>query len=136
MNRPAGPSWSGVGLVALGGTVGTGSRYLLSSLLPHPAGVPVGTLAINVVGAFLLAWLLERLADHRVDAGWSRRIRLGVGTGVLGGFTTYSALAADTVLVWSQHPGLALAYALGTVVVGGLASVAGIGVGRSVRRRS
>ena len=54
-------------------------------------GVPVATFGINVVGAFLLSVLLELLAKHGLDIGWSRRVRLGVGTGALGGFTTYSA---------------------------------------------
>ena len=39
------------------------------------------------------------------DVGWSRRARLGLGTGVMGGYTTYSALAADTVTLGLVHPG-------------------------------
>ena len=50
----------------------------------------MATLGISVAGAFLLGVLLELLADHTLDRGWSRRIRLGVGTGGLGGFTTVS----------------------------------------------
>jgi CrcB protein len=128
--KPAHLSWPNIGLVAAGGAVGTGLRYLIILLVPRWAGVPVATLGINVVGAFLLGALLELLADHSIDAGWSRRIRLAVGTGVLGGFTTYSALAADTATLATAHPGRAICYALGTVVIGAAASIAGIWLSR------
>ena len=75
----------------------------------------MATLGINVVGAFLLGTLLELLADRSIDAGGSRRIRLTPGTGVLGGFTTYSALAADTATLATDHPWRAICYALATI---------------------
>ena len=128
--KPVNLSWPNIGLVALGGAVGTGLRYLIILLVPRWAGVPVATLGINVVGAFLLGALLELLADHSIDVGWSRRIRLAVGTGVLGGFTTYSALATDTATLAAAHPGRAIGYALGTVVIGAAASIAGIWLSR------
>jgi CrcB protein len=123
-------SWPNIGLVVVGGAVGTGLRYLITLLVPRWVGVPVATMGINVVGAFLLGALLELLADHGIDAGWSRRIRLAVGTGVLGGFTTYSALAADTATLATAHPGRAIGYALATVVIGAAASIAGIWLSR------
>jgi fluoride exporter len=83
-----------------------------------------------VIGAFLLGVLLELLADRGLDTGWSRRIRLGVGTGGLGGFTTYSALATETVVLAATHPGRAAAYAVGTVIIGGVASIGGIWLSR------
>ena len=128
--RPAHLSWPNIGLVAVGGALGTGLRYLIITLVPKWAGVPVATLGINVVGAFLLGVLLELLADHSIDTGWSRRVRLGVGTGGLGGFTTYSALAPETATLAAVHPGRALAYALGTVLIGAAASIAGIWLSR------
>jgi fluoride exporter len=135
-DRPAGPprpahlSWPNVGLVAAGGTAGTGLRFLISRVTPTWAGLPVAIFAINVVGAFLLGLLLERLAGHDHDVAWSRRLRLAIGTGVLGGFTTYSALATDTAVLDTTHPGRAAGYALGTVVVGAIASTAGIAASR------
>ena len=99
-------------------------------LTPRLAGVPIATFGINVIGAFLLGVLLELLADYSHDVGWSRRIRLGVGTGGLGGFTTYSALATETVVLAATHPGRAAAYAVGTVIVGGVASIGGIWLSR------
>ena len=132
-------SASDVAIVAAGGAVGTGLRWLISGLVPHSAaiaraGPPLATLGINVVGAFLLGVLLEVLAGRSSNSGWSRRTRLGVGTGGLGGFTTYSALAADGAALASAHPGLAAAYGLGTVVLGAGASFAGIWLARGARR--
>jgi CrcB protein len=99
-------------------------------LTPKVAGIPIATFGINVVGAFLLGVLLEHLADHSPDTGWSRRIRLGLGTGGLGGFTTYSALATETVVLAATHPGRAIGYAVSTVIVGAAASIAGIWLSR------
>jgi fluoride ion exporter CrcB/FEX len=81
---------------------------LITTLTPMVAGVPIATFGINVIGAFLLGVLLEFLADRSPDIGWSRRMRLAVGTGGLGGFTTYSALATGTVILATSHPGRAL----------------------------
>lgn len=134
--RPVHLSWSNLGLVAAGGAVGTGLRYLTTLLVPVWAGVPVATLGINVVGAFLLGMLLELLADRSIDAGWSRRLRLALGTGALGGFTTYSALATDAASLALTHPARAAGYATATVAVGAAASAAGIWLSRRHFRRA
>lgn len=129
--RPVHLSPANLALVAVGGAAGTGLRYAISGLVPHWAGVPVATLGINVVGAFLLGLLLELLADRSLDAGWSRRARLGIGTGGLGGFTTYSALATDTATTLAAaHPWLATGYGLATVLLGTAATTAGIWLSR------
>jgi CrcB protein len=128
--RPVHLSVGNVALVAAGGAVGTGLRYLITLVVPRWAGMPVATFAINVLGAFLLGVLLELLADRTLDTGWSRRIRLGVGTGGLGGFTTYSALATDTATLAITHPGRAAGYAVGTVLIGAIASAVGIWLAR------
>ena len=123
-------------LVAAGGAVGTGARYLLSTHLPPVRAVPLAVLAINVVGAFALGLLLERLLRDGPDAGRRRDLRLLLGTGVLGGFTTYSALATDTLaLLATGATGRALAYALGTLLLGLLAAVLGIWCGAGPHRR-
>jgi CrcB protein len=124
-----------LGLVFAGGSVGTAARYGLSRLVLPVSGVPVGTLAVNVVGAFVLGLLLERLARTGPDDGRRRDLRLGVGTGVLGGFTTYSALATDTAsLLSAGRLAGAAGYAFGTLVLGLLAAATGIWVaGRGAR---
>jgi CrcB protein len=123
-----------IAVVAVGGAAGTGLRYWISGAVPHWAEIPVATFAINVAGAFLLAVLLELLAESTLDSGWSRRLRLGIGTGGLGGFTTYSALATDTVTLAASHPGRAAGYALATVILGAAASLAGIWLARRALR--
>ena len=128
-------SWANIGIVAAGGAAGTGLRCVISMSMPTSAVVPLATFGINVVGAFLLGVLLELLARHSLDDARSRQIRLGIGTGGLGGFTTYSALATETVTLGASHPGLAAAYALGTLVIGAAASIAGISLARTLNRR-
>jgi CrcB protein len=122
--------WRHILLVFAGGAVGTAARYLLSSVIPVAAGIPVGTFGINVVGAFLLGWLLEALALRGPDTGGRLRMRLFAGTGILGGFTTYSAFAVDADgLIVADRPGASILYALATILFGAAASVAGIALG-------
>lgn len=120
-----------VALVAAGGTVGVLARDLLTRAVGATSW-PVATFAINLVGAFALGLLLASLRRHGPDAGRLLHARLLLGTGVLGGFTTYSALAVGTVeLAQDDRLVAALAYGLGTVVLGlgavGLGSAAGRG---------
>jgi CrcB protein len=114
-------------VVWVGGAAGTAARYLLSRAVPSFAGVPVATLVINVAGAFALGVLLEGLTRRGPDQGARRVLRLLLGTGFLGGFTTYSALAVDTdSLLRGGQVGHAIGYAGVTLLVGGAASLAGI----------
>jgi CrcB protein len=116
-----------IALTFAGGAVGVLARALLERQVPDDTGFPGTTFVINLVGALALAVLIESLAQRGSDVGHRRRLRLFVGTGVLGGFTTYSALAVQTDgLLRSGRPGLALAYAAGTVVVGFALSVLGV----------
>ncbi len=120
--------------VLLGGAAGTSARSAVTAALPYEEGWPVATWAANLVGAFLLGLLLEALGRRGPDAGTRRLLRLGVGTGLLGAFTTYSALAVETdLLLRDGRPGLAAAYALGTVLPGLLLTALGVRVG-GVRR--
>jgi len=118
-------------VVWLGGSLGTASRFLLSRALPAPAHLPLATFGINLTGALVLGVLLGRLAATGPDQGRRRMVRLAVGTGFLGGFTTYSALAVDTItLTAGGRPLWAVGYALATVVVGVAAAALGLGLGR------
>jgi CrcB protein len=122
-------------LVFVGGAAGTLARWAVGLVVPHVGEVPLGTVAVNLVGAFVLGALLERLAGSGRDEGGRRALRLTLGTGFCGGFTTYSALAHDTgALLRSGFDGRAAAYALGTVVLGLGASALGIAVARGRRR--
>ena len=128
--------WRYLGLVAGGGTVGTALREALSIIVPAVDGVSVIILAINVVGAFALGVLLEALVRRGTDDGWRRTLRLLLGTGVLGGFTTYSALAADSgALLTNGRTGAAIVYALATVILGAAATFTGITLATFAHRR-
>ncbi len=110
-------------LVALGGTAGTAARLTLGLLIPDAGGIPVAVLIANVLGALLIGILTARLPKA---AG----LRLLLGTGLLGGFTTYSALMTGTLHLWSETPLLAGAYAVGSLVVGLAAAALGLRIGR------
>ncbi|WP_420368046.1 fluoride efflux transporter FluC [Curtobacterium sp. L1-20] len=135
--RPPHLRWGPLGLVALGGALGTGLRALLAEAFPAQDGISWVILGINVVGAFCLGLLLESLARRGPDVGRHRTVRLFVGTGILGGFTTYSTLADDTARLldvgrWAAGTG----YALLSVVLGLAAAAAGILLAAALRRRS
>nr|WP_206715178.1 CrcB family protein [Cellulosimicrobium arenosum] len=125
------------GLVALGGAVGATVRALLEHVLaPVPGSWPWTTFAINVVGSFALGALLETLVRSGPDSGWRRGVRLGCGTGVLGGFTTYSTFVVEAErLLTGGHAPLGVAYALVSVVVGIGAACAGIALAAARARR-
>ncbi len=106
-----------------GGAVGTGLRLAVDSAVPHgDAEFPLSTLLINVVGAFALALLVGRVWPHA--PAW---LRAGLGAGLLGSFTTFSALAVSLVaLANAQSWSLAIGY-LGLSVALGLGA-AGLGL--------
>ncbi|MFC8923087.1 CrcB family protein [Cellulosimicrobium sp. NPDC057127] len=126
------------GLVALGGALGTTARALLEHTWPAPAGGwPWTTFVINVVGSFLLGGLLEALRRAGPDDGWRRAVRLGCGTGVLGGFTTYSTFAVEVErLAAGGDLGLGAAYALGSVALGVGAAIGGTAAASLVTGRT
>ena len=110
-------------LVALGGTLGTAARLAVALWIPDAGGFPVATLAVNIVGAMLIGVLATRLPG-------SSDMRVFLGTGILGGFTTYSAFAVGTVQLWIEAPVLAGLYAIVTLTLGVAAAVIGMRVGR------
>lgn len=117
-----------LGLVFVGGAVGTLGRYELARIAPvHARHWPWGTFLANLIGAFVLGALLEALARLGPDDGWRRRMRILLGTGLCGGFTTYSTLAVEAdLLIRDSAPGLAICYLGTTLVAGLLATVCGI----------
>ena len=107
--------------IAAGGATGAAARYLIGTTWPTPAGAfPVSTLAINVLGCALIGVLMVLITDV-----WSRQrlIRPFLGTGVLGGFTTFSTYTLDIQqLVAGAHAGTALLY-LSLTPIGALLAV-------------
>lgn len=123
-------------LIGLGGAVGTLMRFGIESAFPAaPAGWPWATFLINITGALVLAALLELLVLSGPDNGWRRRLRLMVGTGVLGGFTTYSTFMVEAALLGGTGQYLvAFGYAVLSVVLGFTAAWIGISVVGTIRR--
>lgn len=122
-------------IVALGGALGTAARYGLAMMFPTQHGLPVGTAVANLVGAFALGVLLELLARPVPESRGRRVMRLGLGTGLLGGFTTYSALALEAWDLLGDQTALAVGYALGSVLVGLVACFAGVALSAAIGRR-
>lgn len=101
--------------VCLGGAIGSGARYLVSlwALARLGTAFPYGTWIVNASGSFLLG-ALTQLASSSTSL--SPTLRLALGVGVLGGFTTYSTFNQETLLyAQSQSLGLAAVNVLGTV---------------------
>lgn len=118
--------------VFVGGALGAAARISLSALQPADAAFPWMTFAINVSGAFALGLLLEYLARTGDDTGRRKLLRLGLGTGACGGFTTYGTfvIELDTRLAQgSVAP--ALGYGVASLVAGIL--LAGLGAGMGAR---
>ncbi|MFT3886756.1 MAG: CrcB family protein [Arachnia sp.] len=127
-----------VGFIFAGCTLGTLTRAGLEGAFPTPAGHwPWATFWINIVGSLVLGVLLEALSVAGDDTGWRRAVRLGVGTGVIGGFTTYSTYVLETdQLARGGAPVLGVAYALVSIVVGLAAAGAGMAAVASLERRA
>lgn len=117
------PVFAPVAWVFLGGGLGSALRYGVgrATLAWFGPNFPAGTLAVNVIGCFAMGALAEWLALH--DVGISHDTKLFLTTGVLGGFTTFSAFALDTATLWQRgDTGTAGMYVLASLVlsVGGL----------------
>ena len=127
---------AGAALVVLGGVFGTLARHALSVTIPAPAGLPLPTFLTNMAGAFLLGLLLESLVRAGADSGSRRSLRLLAGTGFLGAFTTYSALAVEaTALFGAGQAPAAVAYLAATLLLGLLVSAGGVMAGAWLHRR-
>jgi CrcB protein len=116
--------------ICLGGALGTGARYLLSGWVLRTAGpgFPYGTLAVNVIGSFLLGLIMQvSLTTEAV----SPTLRLTLTTGVMGGFTTYSTFNYETLQFLQEGSWLFGCMNLGITVVACLAAgLLGVVAGR------
>ena len=121
-------------LVAAGGCAGTLVRAGLERAWPaSPGHLPVTTLALNIVGALALGLLLGALGESHP------RLRLALGTGVLGGLTTHSTFILESHRLLtpgggSGHPVLGTAYLVGSMVAGLVAASLGLWLADRLRR--
>lgn len=93
--------------VALGGATGSVARYWLGVWArTNVPGFPVATLTVNAIGGFCIGLIFAATAGRTDVPEW---LRTGLITGVLGGFTTFSAFSLETLLLWREdNAGLAL----------------------------
>lgn len=113
-------------LVVTGGSLGALARALLMTLATPVDMAPWVTLAINGIGSLLLGVVVGCLGHHR------RRLHAFLATGILGGFTTYSAFALDAA-IWLMTPVLAGALIAGSLLVGVTGAIVGLLFGSQVR---
>lgn len=112
--------------VFVGGLIGTAMRLSIDTLLPHgPADFPLSTFLVNVAGSFALGLLVARVWP--TAPGW---LRFGLGTGLLGSFTTFSAVIVSLIELTGTYPLAAAVYLLASLVLGLGAAWLGLTVGR------
>jgi CrcB protein len=119
-------------LVGLGGAIGSICRYLVGVWTLRSLGYafPWGTLAVNILGSFLIGFLSE-LIIRRLGA--SPELRLLLVTGVLGGFTTFSAFSLDFVSLLERGSSFAAAsYLVFSVAISLAAVFGGLALGRAM----
>ena len=128
-----GAAVTGYVAAALGGALGALARWGVAEALPHDPGAwPWATLLVNLVGCLVLGLLIGRVLERSPGPPWLRPF---LATGVLGGFTTYSAFAVETVqLTEAGRVGAAAGYVLASVAGGVLATAVGLGAGRAAVR--
>ncbi|KLK95050.1 protein CrcB [Microvirga vignae] len=119
-------------IVFLGAGIGGALRHGINLGCARYCGTafPYGTLTVNVVGSFLMGAIAGWLA-FKAGEGWSQHMRLFLTTGMLGGFTTFSAFSLDALLIWERgEMGLAFGYVAASVVL----SIAGLAAGLALVR--
>lgn len=121
--------------IGIAGGLGSMSRFLLGNwvtrLLGDRVPVPVGTLSVNLLGSLLMGLLVAVIATRGGDL--DTRWRMVMGIGFLGGFTTYSSFALETVgLLEDRSLGNAAWYVALTLLCAGLACFLGLAIGRRI----
>lgn len=118
--------------VALGGALGSLARYGLDRFIERRsfAVFPWSTFTINASGCFLIGLVIVVLVDRHHLPAW---FRVGVTMGVVGGYTTFSTYAQETLDLFQEgRSELALLYAVGSIALGVAAVYAGMRLGRSI----
>ena len=119
-------------LASGGGAIGAGIRFLVNRAFAHQGFIefPWATLTINISGSFLMGVLVEVLA-LRINA--SNELRVFLATGILGGYTTFSAFSLEFATLYERgEMGAAFGYVLASVVLSLFAIFAGLWISRWV----
>lgn len=120
--------------IAIGGILGACLRYCVGLCVTTHSGFPLATLVINVTGSLFLAWFYTITSEHwRIP----KRLRIAVGTGFVGSYTTFSTFTVDTMkLIQNHHMDQAILYVLLSFVVGLLSAFVGYWLAVWQKRRS
>jgi CrcB protein len=114
-------------LLGLAGGLGAGTRFVVDGLVRSKfrTALPLGTMAINITGSFLLGLVAGAVIAHAAPA----ELQAIAGTGFLGGYTTFSTASFETVrLIQARRTGLALLNGIGTAAAAIGAAAAGLAV--------
>jgi fluoride exporter len=110
--------------IGLGSFVGGSSRYLLSQFVNSRLGsdFPAGTFAVNIIGSFLIGIIMALFERDMISDDW----RIFLATGIMGGFTTFSAFSLEAVrLIRGGETSVAITYVVATVIAGLISTAAG-----------
>ncbi|WP_022892698.1 fluoride efflux transporter FluC [Agromyces subbeticus] len=120
--------------VAVGGLIGTGLRLVCDLAFPHSDDAfPIETLVVNLLGCLALGWLVGGLWTRPATPVW---LKAGLGAGVIGSFTTLSAVIASLLALTREGEVWLAALSLLVSVVGGLAlAAAGLQLGSTLAHR-
>jgi len=102
--------------VGIGGFFGSTLRYTIGEWIHSPNGFPLGTMIINLLGCLILAWFFTITSKK-----WqiNPTIKVGIGTGFVGAFTTFSTFSVETLNLINHHQiGFAILYVLVSVFGG------------------
>jgi CrcB protein len=114
--------------VALGGAIGAAARYGVGVALVRPGAFPIGVLAVNIIGSFLMGLIVVYLGQKMLSY-----LNPFLMTGILGGFTTFSAFSLEAYTLFERgEVGQAAIYVIASVVLSIAALIAGIFIMRGL----
>ena len=114
--------------VALGGAIGAAARYGVGVALVRPGAFPIGVLAVNIIGSFLMGLIVVYLGQKMLS-----HLNPFLMTGILGGFTTFSAFSLEAYTLFERgEVGQAVIYVIASVVLSIAALIAGIFIMRGL----
>lgn len=120
-----------IGLIGLGSAIGGIARFIISylTLSYQYKNFPLGTFIVNVLGCFLMGILFQMITGNL----WSDSFKLFLLTGILGGFTTFSAFSFESIhLIQNNHYTIALLYVISSITIGLLSTWSGLVLMKSV----
>lgn len=110
--------------VAVGGLVGAVFRYLIGTWIHEIEGFPIATLLINLLGCFLLAYFLTKVGKK---SSFHPHIKLAIGTGLIGSFTTFSTFSVEALhFLQNNQLDMAICYMGATIAGGGVLTILGV----------